>query len=170
MNQSEGSLGLLSFQPDRRIAGWKQSHAGVYRVVGVQESAGSKIGELCVNLSLEDRGPVPPDMAESLKAQCSASDFPMENQREGQPVVVINEPQLVPAELDQGGLGGGPEFKAALELEVWKEEEERKFVSTLKEKEHQHMKALAAEWKKREKEREMLMQKRARKAGFHVVI
>lgn len=45
---------------------------------------------------------------------------------------------------------------------MWKEETEQRFLAQLKEKENKHMKALADEWKRRDKERETIFQKRVR--------
>ncbi|NXN28113.1 CE120 protein, partial [Nycticryphes semicollaris] len=52
------------------------------------------------------------------------------------------------------------EYKAALELEMWKEMQEDIFENQLKKKEMAHMQALAEEWKKRDKEREALVKKK----------
>ena len=57
-------------------------------------------------------------------------------------------------------LRGGLEYQAALELEMWKEETEQKFLAQLKEKEKKHMTTLADEWKQRDKEREVIFQKK----------
>ncbi|KAJ8380965.1 hypothetical protein SKAU_G00017430 [Synaphobranchus kaupii] len=52
------------------------------------------------------------------------------------------------------------EYKAALELEMWKEEQEDLFDNQLKQKELSHMRALAEEWRKRDREREALVKKK----------
>ncbi|NWS18753.1 CE120 protein, partial [Pachyramphus minor] len=52
------------------------------------------------------------------------------------------------------------EYKAALELEMWKEMQEDLFENQLKKKEMVHMQALAEEWKKRDREREALVKKK----------
>ncbi|XP_033827951.1 centrosomal protein of 120 kDa isoform X2 [Periophthalmus magnuspinnatus] len=52
------------------------------------------------------------------------------------------------------------EYRAALELEMWKEEQEDLFDHQLKQKEQSHMQALAEEWKRRDQEREALLQKK----------
>ncbi|XP_073734691.1 centrosomal protein of 120 kDa isoform X5 [Callorhinus ursinus] len=52
------------------------------------------------------------------------------------------------------------EYKAALELEMWKEMQEDIFENQLKQKELAHMQALAEEWKKRDRERESLVKKK----------
>ncbi|XP_077989016.1 centrosomal protein of 120 kDa-like [Glandiceps talaboti] len=52
------------------------------------------------------------------------------------------------------------EYKAAMELEMWKEAQEELYEQQLKEKEVTHMRALAEEWKRRDKERELLVRKK----------
>ncbi|KAK7933345.1 hypothetical protein WMY93_004241 [Mugilogobius chulae] len=52
------------------------------------------------------------------------------------------------------------EYRAALELELWKEEQEDLFDHQLKKKEQIHMQTLAEEWKKRDQEREALLHKK----------
>ncbi|NXM24324.1 CE120 protein, partial [Oxyruncus cristatus] len=52
------------------------------------------------------------------------------------------------------------EYKAALELEMWKEMQEDLFENQLKKKEMVHMQVLAEEWKKRDREREALVKKK----------
>ncbi|XP_060787860.1 centrosomal protein of 120 kDa isoform X2 [Neoarius graeffei] len=52
------------------------------------------------------------------------------------------------------------EYRAALELEMWKEMQEDLFENQLKQKELSHMQALAEEWRKRDQEREALVKKK----------
>ncbi|XP_043103827.1 centrosomal protein of 120 kDa isoform X2 [Puntigrus tetrazona] len=52
------------------------------------------------------------------------------------------------------------EYKAALELEMWKEMQEDLFDNQLKQKELSHMQALAEEWRKRDHQREALIKKK----------
>uniref|UniRef100_A0A3P8VQ03 Centrosomal protein 120 n=1 Tax=Cynoglossus semilaevis TaxID=244447 RepID=A0A3P8VQ03_CYNSE len=52
------------------------------------------------------------------------------------------------------------EYRAALELELWKEEQVDLFDDQLKKKELSHMQALAEEWKKRDREREAVVRKK----------
>eukprot|EP00058_Branchiostoma_floridae_P024395 XP_002609885.1 hypothetical protein BRAFLDRAFT_125991 [Branchiostoma floridae] len=52
------------------------------------------------------------------------------------------------------------EYQMAMELEMWKEQQENMFESQLKQKELQTMQALAEEWKRRDRERELLVQKK----------
>lgn len=52
------------------------------------------------------------------------------------------------------------EYKAALELEMWKEMQEDLFDNQLKQKELSHMQALAEEWRRRDHQREALIKKK----------
>ncbi|KAK7145416.1 hypothetical protein R3I93_013214 [Phoxinus phoxinus] len=52
------------------------------------------------------------------------------------------------------------EYKAALELEMWKEMQEDMFDDQLKQKELSHMQALAEEWRRRDQQREALIKKK----------
>uniref|UniRef100_A0A8C6SJJ0 Centrosomal protein 120 n=1 Tax=Neogobius melanostomus TaxID=47308 RepID=A0A8C6SJJ0_9GOBI len=52
------------------------------------------------------------------------------------------------------------EYRAALELELWKEEQEDLFDHQLRQKEQSHMQALAEEWRRRDQEREALLRKK----------
>ncbi|XP_016353863.1 centrosomal protein of 120 kDa-like [Sinocyclocheilus anshuiensis] len=51
------------------------------------------------------------------------------------------------------------EYKAALELEMWKEMQEDLFDNQLKQKERSHMQALAEEWRNRDHQREIIKKK-----------
>lgn len=52
------------------------------------------------------------------------------------------------------------EYKAALELEMWKEMQEDLFDNQLKQKELSHMQTLAEEWRRRDQQREALIKKK----------
>ncbi|KAK1892431.1 Centrosomal protein of 120 kDa [Dissostichus eleginoides] len=52
------------------------------------------------------------------------------------------------------------EYRTALELELWKEEQEDLFDDQLRKKELSHMQALAEEWRRRDREREALVKKK----------
>uniref|UniRef100_A0A667WF86 Centrosomal protein 120 n=1 Tax=Myripristis murdjan TaxID=586833 RepID=A0A667WF86_9TELE len=52
------------------------------------------------------------------------------------------------------------EYRTALELELWKEEQEDLFDNQLRKKEQSHMQALAEEWSRRDREREALVKKK----------
>ncbi|KAJ3052425.1 hypothetical protein HK097_006298 [Rhizophlyctis rosea] len=52
------------------------------------------------------------------------------------------------------------EYKAALQLELWKQEEERKFRDRLVVRENEFMAEFSREWKRRERDREQLMKRK----------
>uniref|UniRef100_A0A8C5CHE9 Uncharacterized protein n=1 Tax=Gadus morhua TaxID=8049 RepID=A0A8C5CHE9_GADMO len=61
--------------------------------------------------------------------------------------------------------GPGPsrdtlEYRTAVELELWKEEQEDAFLQQLRRKESSHMQVLAEEWRRRDGEREALVKKK----------
>ncbi|XP_072440637.1 centrosomal protein of 120 kDa isoform X3 [Chiloscyllium punctatum] len=74
------------------------------------------------------------------------------------------DPSAKPDQASEPGRDPRPretmEYKAALELEMWKEAQEDLFQDQLKHKELAHMQALAEEWKKRDREREALVKKK----------
>ncbi|KAJ3045743.1 hypothetical protein HDV00_007869 [Rhizophlyctis rosea] len=53
-----------------------------------------------------------------------------------------------------------PEYRVALQLELWKQEEERKFKEHLRNRENELMTRFSNEWKRREKEREAMMRRK----------
>nr|XP_014030378.1 unnamed protein product [Salmo salar] len=113
-----------------------------------------KVAELCYVTTLENLGLV------------KVQDIVMsESSQNGYPVAQKTVPALRPAPPSSaGGVPTEPretlEYRAALELEVWKEMQEDLFDDQLKKKELGHMQALAEEWKKRDRERESLVRKK----------
>lgn len=113
-----------------------------------------KVAELCYVTTLENLGLV------------KVQDIVMsESSQNGYPVAQTTVPALQPAPPSSaGGVPTEPretlEYRAALELEVWKEMQEDLFDDQLKKKELGHMQALAEEWKKRDRERESLVRKK----------
>uniref|UniRef100_A0A3P8XQD0 Centrosomal protein of 120 kDa n=1 Tax=Esox lucius TaxID=8010 RepID=A0A3P8XQD0_ESOLU len=116
---------------------WRQTFSEripVLKAHGTNE----KVAELSYVTTLEDLGLVKVQeivVSESSKVQCSLCGAPPE-----------------PRET--------LEYRAALELEMWKEMQEDLFDDQLKKKELDHMQALAEEWKKRDREREALVKKK----------
>ncbi|BHF64829.1 hypothetical protein SprV_0200783600 [Sparganum proliferum] len=53
-----------------------------------------------------------------------------------------------------------PEYRAALELELWRADEEARFKASLRQREQKLMAVFAEEWQRREKERELISKKR----------
>ena len=52
------------------------------------------------------------------------------------------------------------EYQAAVELEMWKEQQADQFQNQLQARESAHMRTLAEEWKRRDKEREVMVRKK----------
>ncbi|XP_060558549.1 centrosomal protein of 120 kDa-like, partial [Ruditapes philippinarum] len=125
-------------------AGWKQLYSDKTPVIST-ETQSKQIGDIAFVLSLEDWGPI--GTQQIIVAQPDSAQTV--SMAEG---YHHREPQQEPRETD--------EYKAALELEMWKEEQEHVFENQLKQKEMMYMKALAEEWKKRDRERELLMKKK----------
>uniref|UniRef100_A0A8C0QPW9 Centrosomal protein of 120 kDa n=1 Tax=Chelonoidis abingdonii TaxID=106734 RepID=A0A8C0QPW9_CHEAB len=126
---------------------WRQTCSETVGVMAAQ-GANNKIAELSYTVTLEDYGLV--KMHEVLVSD--SSQF-MKQVPPPQPHhVPETEPEPQPRET--------LEYKAALELEMWKEMQEDIFENQLKKKELAHMQALAEEWKKRDKEREALVKKK----------
>ncbi|NXA39784.1 CE120 protein, partial [Eudromia elegans] len=126
---------------------WRQTYNETVSVTAAQGSS-SRIAELSYAITLEDYGLVKMhEVLVSDSSQCVGSDH---HQHVPQPQAPDIQPE--PRET--------LEYKAALELEMWKEMQEDIFENQLKKKEMAHMQALAEEWKKRDKEREALVKKK----------
>ncbi|NXP55906.1 CE120 protein, partial [Heliornis fulica] len=129
---------------------WRQTCNEAVRVTAAQGS-GNRIAELSYAMTLEDYGLV--KMREVLVSDSSQH-------------VGAGQQRHVPPTQPRCALENHPEpretleYRAALELEMWKEMQEDIFENQLKEKEKAHMKALAEEWKKRDREREALVKKK----------
>ncbi|XP_010157510.1 PREDICTED: centrosomal protein of 120 kDa [Eurypyga helias] len=128
---------------------WRQTYNETVSVTAAQGS-GNKIAELSYAITLEDYGLV--KMQEILLSDSSQclGDGQQQHVPHTQPRVPENNPE--PRET--------LEYKAALELEMWKEMQEDIFENQLKRKEMAHMETLAEEWKKRDREREALVKKK----------
>ncbi|KAM6230711.1 centrosomal protein of 120 kDa isoform 2-T2 [Porphyrio hochstetteri] len=128
---------------------WRQTCNETVSITAAQGS-GNRIADLSYAITLEDYGLV--KMQEVLVSD-SSQRVGAGQQRHvppTQPCVTEDHPE--PRET--------LEYKAALELEMWKEMQEDIFENQLKEKEMAHMQALAEEWKKRDREREALVKKK----------
>ncbi|NXQ33848.1 CE120 protein, partial [Alaudala cheleensis] len=129
---------------------WRQSCNETVSFTAAQGS-GSRIAELSYAITLEDYGLV---KVQEVMVSDSSQDVGAGQQRH----VPHTQPRCAPE--------GHPEpretleYKAALELEMWKEMQEDIFENQLKKKEIVHMQALAEEWKKRDREREALVKKK----------
>lgn len=125
--------------------GWRQEYADRISITTV-DGANRQCAEVSAVLSLEDWGPITPTVISSSSGQPTTIPSQMASAHPPPPL------HTSPRET--------AEYKAALELELWKEEQQQSFEKELKLKESQYMKALGEEWKKRDKEREVLMQKK----------
>ncbi|XP_063434844.1 centrosomal protein of 120 kDa-like [Mytilus trossulus] len=127
-------------------SGWRQSFSDRINVVSPESE--KKVGDICMVLSLEDWGPI---SAHQIVVQQETTNAP------SHPQVQQTQPPRAPSPLEPRET---PEYQAAIELELWKETQEKNFENQLKQKEASYMKALAEEWKKRDREREVLMKKK----------
>ncbi|NXJ65784.1 CE120 protein, partial [Rostratula benghalensis] len=129
---------------------WRQICNETVSVTAAQGS-GNRIAELSYAITLEDHG--------LLKLQeVLVSDSSQYVGAGQQWHVAHNQPRCAPENNPEPR--ETLEYKAALELEMWKEMQEDIFENQLKKKEMAHMQALAEEWKKRDKEREALVKKK----------
>uniref|UniRef100_A0A3P9Q1D1 Centrosomal protein 120 n=1 Tax=Poecilia reticulata TaxID=8081 RepID=A0A3P9Q1D1_POERE len=123
--------------------GWRQTHQD--RIPVVHPQPAERVAELSYVATLQDLG--------FIKAK---------------EVLVSDSIQVGPDGSEPGPSSSRPaapkpdtlEYRAALELEMWKEEQEDLFDDQLKQKELRHMQALADEWRKRDGEREALVKKK----------
>ncbi|GAB6019902.1 hypothetical protein CHUAL_001437 [Chamberlinius hualienensis] len=131
---------LISKPPDsvvndngKKVQRWSHS-----QLVFVVDSQGLRKAEIEVNLTLDDLGPFESNDIVNEKESNKYGGF-LKRSKEIDPDIAE---------------------KVALELEQWKEWQEAMFTAKLKEKEKQHMEALAEAWTQKEIERETLFKKR----------
>ncbi|KFQ52422.1 Centrosomal protein of 120 kDa, partial [Nestor notabilis] len=128
---------------------WRQTYNETVSVTAAQGS-GSRIADLSYTITLEDHGLVKmQEVLVSDSSQCVGA-----GQQRHVPHTQPRAPEKHPEPRET------LEYKAALELEMWKEMQEDIFENQLKKKEMVHMQVLAEEWKKREREREALVKKK----------
>ncbi|XP_078070712.1 centrosomal protein of 120 kDa isoform X1 [Mustelus asterias] len=132
---------------------WRQTYSERIPVVAAQ-GPNNKIAELYYSMTLEDYNFVKTQhVTVSDSSQNSNIGHQQQPELSVKPVQVLESgPDPEPRET--------MEYKAALELEMWKEVQEDLFQDQLKQKELAHMQALAEEWKKRDREREALVKKK----------
>ncbi|XP_033622259.1 centrosomal protein of 120 kDa isoform X3 [Fukomys damarensis] len=131
---------------------WRQTYSESVPVIAAQGS-NNRIVDLSYTVTLEDYGLV--KMREIFVSDSSqVKGLPAGQQKLSSlpPAPCPSEIQTEPRET--------LEYKAALELEMWKEVQEDIFENQLKQKELAHMQALAEEWRKRDRERESLVKKK----------
>ncbi|NXP40004.1 CE120 protein, partial [Leiothrix lutea] len=129
---------------------WRQTCNEAVSFTAAQGS-GSRIADLSYAITLEDYGLV---KVQEVVVSDSSQDVGAGQQRH----VPHTQPRCVPEDCPEPR--ETLEYKAALELEMWKEMQEDIFENQLKKKEMVHMQALAEEWKKRDREREALVKKK----------
>ncbi|XP_029402898.1 centrosomal protein of 120 kDa [Mus pahari] len=129
---------------------WRQTYSESVPVIAAQGS-NNRIVDLSYTMTLEDYGLV---KMREIFVSGSSQGMPAVDQKPSSPppAPCPSEIQVEPRET--------LEYKAALELEMWKEMQEDIFESQLKQKELAHMQALAEEWKKRDRERESIVKKK----------
>uniref|UniRef100_A0AAQ4R2M0 C2 domain-containing protein n=1 Tax=Gasterosteus aculeatus aculeatus TaxID=481459 RepID=A0AAQ4R2M0_GASAC len=142
---------LLSCERSRRLSAagepsWRQTHQDRVAVVGAQR-ASEKVAELSYVATLEDFGLV------------KAREVVVVDSSQSEPAAPTQPPPH-PAAPTQPAPRDTLEYRTALELELWKEEQEDLFDDQLRRKELSHMQALALEWRRRDGEREALVQKK----------
>ncbi|KAK6179237.1 hypothetical protein SNE40_011643 [Patella caerulea] len=144
---------------DTGVNGTRQEHSDriyVLKADGMNEH----YGELFVVLVLEDWGPLPQQQIvtttqQNIKHQTSNVQYQTGNHS------IIDDNNYQQNNIQQHvSPRQTAEYQAALELEMWKENQEHAFELQLKQKEMSYMKALGEEWKKRDTEREVIMQKK----------
>ncbi|XP_043916700.1 centrosomal protein of 120 kDa [Protopterus annectens] len=131
---------------------WRQSYSERIPVTASHGPA-NKIAELCCAMTLEDYGLI--KVQEVVVSESSQSNGAVQKQP-----VAPSQPPCTTAREVEPPPRETLEYKAALELEMWKEMQEDLFENQLKQKELSHMQALAEEWKRRDKEREALVKKK----------
>ncbi|XP_029475642.1 centrosomal protein of 120 kDa isoform X2 [Rhinatrema bivittatum] len=129
---------------------WRQTYSDRISITAVQGTS-NQIAELSYTMTLEDYGLVKVQevvVSESSQSLGAGQKIAFPSPQSSQ----VKESQPQPRET--------LEYKAALELEMWKEVQEDLFENQLKRKELAHMQALAEEWKRRDREREALVKKK----------
>ncbi|XP_038625572.1 centrosomal protein of 120 kDa isoform X3 [Tachyglossus aculeatus] len=129
---------------------WRQTFSERVLVTAAQ-GTNKKIADLSYTVTLEDYGLV---KMQEIFVSDSSQNVSILQQKP------LSSPQALPVPETQPKPRETLEYKAALELEMWKEMQEDIFENQLKKKELAHMQALAEEWKKRDHERESLVKKK----------
>ncbi|XP_073676007.1 centrosomal protein of 120 kDa-like [Garra rufa] len=125
---------------------WRQSCSE--RIPITKADGSEKLAELCYVSVLEDLGLV------------KAQDIVVSESSQGPTAALAPPPQGPKGAETVTRPRETLEYKAALELEMWKEMQEDLFDNQLKQKELSHMQALAEEWRKRDHQREALIKKK----------
>uniref|UniRef100_A0A8C4H5A1 Centrosomal protein 120 n=1 Tax=Dicentrarchus labrax TaxID=13489 RepID=A0A8C4H5A1_DICLA len=147
---------LLSSERSKLLAStgeqsWRQSHQDRIPVVKTHRPS-EKVAELSYVATLEDLGLV------------KAREVIVSDSLQNEPAVPTKPSSHPAAPRPAAPTPTAPrdtlEYRTALELELWKEEQEDLFDDQLRKKELSHMQALAEEWRRRDREREALVKKK----------
>ncbi|XP_044189124.1 centrosomal protein of 120 kDa [Thunnus albacares] len=134
---------------------WRQTHQDRIPVVRAQ-CPSEKVAELSYVATLEDLGLV--------KAREVIVSDSSQNEAAAPRPAPPSPPPAPPGPATPPTAPTAPrdtlEYRTALELELWKEEQEDLFDDQLRKKELVHMQALAEEWRRRDREREALVKKK----------
>ncbi|KXJ28809.1 centrosomal protein of 120 kDa [Exaiptasia diaphana] len=148
------------------VAGYRQIYSERTNIVTAHQPM-RKIGELHIVLGLEDFGPVNPQQLHAARQNImslSSTASSLESTSQGSSAIPLAQPQRIPPLQSEPPAVTDPrataEYQAAMELELWKEHQEEMFQSQLQQKETEHIKTLAEDWKRRDKERELLVKKK----------
>lgn len=139
---------------------------------GSEAGDGPRVASLRVALALEDRGPAEDGAATATAAGHAAAGTTATSDSED----TASESELLARQLRQAvaasgfasqgeayagqDITAGPEYRVALELELWKRTAQEAFQQQLQKKEDALMKALAEEWKTRDRQRELLTKRK----------
>ncbi|KAM7018354.1 centrosomal protein of 120 kDa [Tautogolabrus adspersus] len=138
--------------------GWRQTYQDRIPVITTQHPT-EKVAELSYVATLEDLGLVKAReviVSDSSQYEPAVPTRPPSHPAAPRPAA----PTQNPAPLDPTAPRDTLEYRTALELELWKEEQEDLFDDQLRKKELSHMQALAEEWRRRDREREALVKKK----------
>ncbi|XP_046857009.1 centrosomal protein of 120 kDa-like isoform X1 [Xenia sp. Carnegie-2017] len=158
------TLGQVFSAEKLHAARGKQSTYGqILRVkVHIMAEDIKPVGELNIILGLEDLGPVSPEhlqahvnKLERLREDTQKDESPVERREIGS-----RDKQRAKIESRSDDPRQMAEYQIALELEMWKQQQEELFTAQLKAKEMEKIKTLTEEWRKRDKEREILTKKK----------
>ncbi|CAL8348305.1 unnamed protein product [Lota lota] len=130
----------------------------VTRTVPVLSTHSEKVADLCYIATLEDLGPI-----HSADVLVSDSTQNLNRTPTQAPTVPSSGSRCTPNQATAPGPGPSRdtlEYRTAVELELWKEEQEELFHHQLRKKESSHMQVLAEEWRRRDGEREALVKKK----------
>ncbi|XP_029017049.1 centrosomal protein of 120 kDa isoform X3 [Betta splendens] len=129
---------------------WRQSHQDRTPVIRAQQPI-EKVAELSYVVTLEDLG-----LVKATEVIVSKSSHHQNEHLPSNPAAPTHPSSPLPSTAPRETL----EYRTALELELWKEEQEDLFDDQLRKKELSHMQALAEEWRRRDREREALVKKK----------